>query len=92
VPLLPRRRLPDQEQPDGHIETVHEKRRTTRARTACPASGVAFGRKSTQKTQIETVHENHACPYYPGVAFGEKGSLTKHVDHVHLKLEDSVQA
>ena len=28
----------------------------------------------------------HACPYCPGVAFGEKGTLTRHINHVHLKI------
>jgi hypothetical protein len=35
------------------------------------------------------VHEkrrDHACQYCPGVAFGTKGNLTKHVNLVHLKI------
>jgi len=40
-------------------------------------------------THIDVVHlklREHACPYCPGVAFGDKSSLTKHVNHVHLKI------
>ena len=31
---------------------------------------------------------DHACPYCPGVAFGTKGTLTTHINVVHLKLRD----
>jgi len=27
-----------------------------------------------------------ACPYCPGIAFGQKSHLTMHIDVVHLKL------
>ena len=42
-------------------------------------------------THIKTVHEkrrDHACPYFPGVAFGRKSDLTKHINVVHLKLRE----
>jgi hypothetical protein len=29
----------------------------------------------------------HACPYCPGVAFGEKSTLTGHINTVHLKIK-----
>jgi hypothetical protein len=29
---------------------------------------------------------DHARPYCPGAAFGDKSTLTKHANHVHLKI------
>ena len=31
---------------------------------------------------------DHACHYCPGVAFGQKNSLTTHIDTVHLERRD----
>ena len=31
---------------------------------------------------------DHACPYCPGVAFGHKGSLKRHIETVHEKRRD----
>ena len=48
--------------------------------------------KSYLKTHIKTVHEkrrDHACPYCPGVAFGEKGTLKAHISAIHLKIKRS---
>ena len=30
---------------------------------------------------------DHACPYCPGVAFGEKGNLKAHISAIHLKIK-----
>jgi hypothetical protein len=35
---------------------------------------------------VHLKRRDHACPCCPGIAFGEKGSLTKHVNHAHLKI------
>ena len=31
---------------------------------------------------------DHACPYCPGVAFGQKGHLTVHLDTMHLERRE----
>ena len=68
---------------------MHEKRRDH----ACPyGKGVAFGRKDSLKTHIETVHEkrrDHVCGYCKDVAFGTAGSLKAHIGAIHLKIKRS---
>jgi len=46
----------------------------------------------TLTKHIKIVHEkrrDHACPYCPGVAFGENGSLKKRISAIHLKIKRS---
>ena len=33
---------------------------------------------------------DHACPYCPGVAFGQKSTLKTHIETVHEKRRDHV--
>ena len=65
------------------------------ASAAWAADGDAPSRRAAGgeplETHIETVHEkrrDHACPYCKGIAFGEKGTLTKHIKIVHEKRRD----
>jgi hypothetical protein len=71
-----------------HIDVVHFKRRD-HACPAAPASPSGAGQPGDAHRCGAVVHlklHDHACPYCPGVAFGDKSTLTKHVNHVHLKI------
>ena len=72
----------------AHIDAVHLKLRDHACRILpLPLLPRRRLRGEGHLTQhIDFVHlklRDHACPYCPGVAFGEKGSLTRHLNHVH---------
>jgi KRAB domain-containing zinc finger protein len=63
---------------------------TKSRRHACPQCDAAFGRASTLRKHVRTVHEqrkDHACPQCDA-AFGEAGHLRRHVRSVHEQRRD----